>query len=72
MIEKDRHGKTGWLKGQKHPMRKLTADEVLEIRRLYDSTKKRTGAGVLAARFGVSRDTIARAATGKNWSDLGI
>ena len=71
MMKKGRHHKTG-LPGQRHPMRKLSAADVLEIRNLYDPTKKRTGAGKLALRFNVDRDTIARAATGKTWSDLGI
>jgi hypothetical protein len=74
MMRKGRHGRKGkpGMRGQQHPMRKLSADDVLEIRKHYDPTKKRTGAGALAKRFGVNRNTIANAAGGKSWSDLGV
>lgn len=54
-------------RGDKHPLAKLTEEQVLEIRRLRPTT---TGA-VLADLFGVSQATICDIVKGRAWRHLG-
>ena len=53
--------------GESHPMRKLTDEKVMDMRK-----KRAAGASVtqLANEFNVSRMTAHRAATGRSWSHL--
>lgn len=53
--------------GQDHGMAKLSLDDVVEIRALCPSGAEYEK---LARRFGVHRDTIWKAATGRTWSHL--
>lgn len=56
------------LRGDHHPRSKLTEEEVREIRR--SSKAGEYTHRQLAARFGVSRRTVAAAASGQNWAWL--
>jgi len=53
----------GHLSGEDHPAHKLTAEDVLEIRRI----RRHYSLSELAAVYGVSRRTIHMAATGQTW-----
>jgi hypothetical protein len=63
--DKNRHGTSPT--GERHPHARLTDAAVREMRQLH-----RNGASLpsLVARFGVSRMTCWRAATGRSWSHL--
>jgi HNH endonuclease len=60
--DKRRHGKN--LAGMRHPMRKLTEEQVLEVLSSPDSANK------LAIRFGVNRTTTSRIRLGRNWKHI--
>ncbi len=51
------------VQGEKHPFSKLTADQVREARRLYGLVSGTE----LAARYGVSQTTMAKALRGASW-----
>lgn len=53
--------------GELHGMRKLTADDVREIRRIYANDKPLLA--TLADRFGVSRSQVSRIANYTNWKE---
>jgi len=57
----------GALIGERNPSARLTATQVLELRRA-----RRAGASIrgLARRYGVARATIRRAACGRTWRHL--
>lgn len=61
--------RTDWVarQGDDHPMRKLTADQVRDMRR-------QAGAGVsqsdIAIRFGVHRSTVCEIVKGRKWAHL--
>lgn len=65
MRDKESHGTAP--QGERHPMAKLTEADVREIRRLHAD-----GVGLpdLMARFGVTRMTCWRAATGRQWTHI--
>ena len=53
-------------RGEETAQHKLTDEEVLEIRSLWGSVRKRD----LAERYGVHEGTLYKAATGKTWKHL--
>ena len=62
-------GRTTW--GEKNSHAVLTADQVLEIRKLYKKVHaKKSNAKELAARFGVSSNAINAIACGRTWRQL--
>ena len=54
--DRDRHGRTAHPKGELHGMAVLTAEDVIEMRRIKKQSK--VSADYLAARYGVSRWTV--------------
>ena len=63
--DRDRHGRTAW--GERSGQSKLTADQVLEARKLRRQGWTYKAIGEL---FGVHLTTIAYAVTGRNWNRL--
>lgn len=65
-VAKDRHAR-----GERNAQNKLTADDVLEIRRTYRrESHGRSNAKELAAKYGVTHGTINCAVAGKTWKHL--
>lgn len=64
--DKRRHGTLNI--GTRNGSAKLTESDVMEIRRLRGVEGKKLAS--IAKRFGVARETVARAATGNNWGHL--
>lgn len=67
MMNKGRH-RTVALPGEAHGMSVLTDVDVIEIRRLYSSS--RISQQEIADRFGVERSTIGYIVRGKHWKHL--
>lgn len=67
MLDASRKGRTP--QGERSGSVKLTAEQVLEIRRAYEA--READQFQLAERFGVSRSAIAPIVQGKNWKHLG-
>lgn len=69
-----RHGRsttpTVWPRGESIPGSKLTAADVVEIRRCHQPRKRGAGVVVLARRFGVSRETVRAIINGKTWTHV--
>jgi len=61
-IDREGHGKT--LRGAEHGRKKLTEDDVREIRALVAGGVTKTD---VAAQFGIGRTTVRHIVTGKNW-----
>ena len=61
-IDREGHGKT--LRGTEHGRKKLTEDDVREIRALVAGGVTKTD---VAAQFGIGRTTVRHIVTGKNW-----
>lgn len=59
-----RNGRVGNLSGERHPLAKLTANDVREIR--YRASKGEW-ASALAREFGVSYGTVRSIITGRTW-----
>jgi predicted transcriptional regulator len=77
MVEKNRQSKgekhslailPGRERGESHYAHKLTDADVIEMRRIFSTTK--TMAKELAARFGVSEKTAKKAISGETWKHL--
>lgn len=66
VADRVRKGRTGFVirKGEAHPMARLSAPQVSEIRRRYAAGEK---GSILAAEFGMSRPAISNIITGKRW-----
>lgn len=66
-VSKGRHA---W--GERSNQAKLTVAKVIEIRRLYAGSGqgRPSNAGMLAAKFGVDRGTIAAVALGRTWKNV--
>lgn len=60
-------GRTADRKGEAHPQAKVTAADVREIRRLVDSGALQS---VVAARFGLSKQSVSSIVTRRNWSHV--
>lgn len=64
-----RKGRKIGLRGERCPTRKLTSEQVMEIRRLYaDGVFQKD----LSRRFGVKQATIADIVNGRTWTDLPV
>lgn len=61
MIDRDRHNR-----GERHPMSKLSANEVIELRRRFDAKENRKD---LAAAFGISVRNVYVVGSRKGWAD---
>lgn len=59
------------LRGEQHPLAKLTAEKVLEIRALRASGS-RVPYAQIARGIGITRAAVRSAAIGKTWSHLGV
>lgn len=62
-IEKDRH-----CRGERHPKAKLTAEDVIEMRRLFDSGEKRIYE--LVEMFSVSQALVSAVVYRKHWRHI--
>jgi DNA-binding CsgD family transcriptional regulator len=65
--DRDRKGRNDRRSGERHPMSRLTADEVREVRHLKESG---VSAPEIARRFGVSRQYVYDLTTGRRWAHL--
>ncbi len=68
-VKKGRHTPAS-LPGESNPSSKLTAEQVIEIRRLYKIESYRGYRKELAAEYNVSSCTIRRILDGKSWKNL--
>lgn len=67
IADKKEHGTL--LSGEKHPQAKLTAAQVLEIRKRYVPGRG-GGAFALAREYGINPEYLRIVATGRKWKDL--
>lgn len=63
-------GRANKARGEKASKAKLTAEQVLEIRRRYEPGKYGRGSRVLAKEFGVSSASILAVVKGESWAHI--
>jgi hypothetical protein len=68
MDDRDRKGRHVAMRGERHGMSKLTAEQVREIRSIREATGM--GAHRLAKKFGVAKFTVARIINGEGWKGI--
>ena len=68
MADRTRDGRGYVMRGEAHPMAKLTAEQVRAIREDYASG--RADQGTLAAAYGVTRSVISHIVTRRSWRHL--
>jgi len=66
--DKRRHGTDQT--GERHGCHKLTQQDVIEIRKVYQTGGRHWGIKKLAKQFNVNKATIERAAKGKSWASV--
>lgn len=62
-----RENRSKRLVGEHHPNRKLCADDVLNIRKLYKGNGGKYSAGEISKMYGICRDQAWKIATRKSW-----
>ena len=70
MVSKNRQSHNTGCTGEEHPMAKLTANQVVEIKRLY--TEKRMRTKDIANMFKIDKTTVIRIVRSKQWRCLNI
>lgn len=68
MLDRDR--KNRQVQGERHPSAKLTAQQVIEIRRRFKNGCKKNGTRPLAREFGLSKSTMTAVVRGQTWKGV--